>query len=242
MTVRDSHYRAKQAFRARGLVDLDRLVGGIEAEIDALLERREPVRILELGCGYGTALLELAARYGSRVELHGINRDAHDGDRAVLERNATERGLVTEGSRQSFAWPALHFGDVARGLPLADASIDLAYSQVAWRYFGNKLFVLQEVVRVLAAGGIAKIDADEIQHSLPPEYARLVEIWDAGRIVPFRAYLQRFGADLVPAPEGEYVRLGKCAGFAADVELVQELDVARLHADWDGVKCVYRLR
>ena len=239
MTVRDSHYRDKQPFRARGLADLDRLVGGVVSEIDALLARREPVRVLELGCGYGTALLELASHYGARVELLGVNRYPHDGDHDVLVRNAAERGIATGAG---FAWPTLHHGDVARGLPFAERSIDFVYSQVAWLYFGDKLAVLRDVVRVLADDGVAKIDADELRANLPPEYARLVEIWEDGRLVTFREYLRRFGADLVPAPEGEYVRLRKCEGFAGDVECVAELDLERLHAHWDGVKCVYRVR
>jgi SAM-dependent methyltransferase len=241
MTVRDSHYREKQPFRARGLRELDRLIGGVEAEIDALLARREPVRILELGCGYGTALLELAARYGRRVELHGLNRHAHDGDHAVLVRNATERGLVAEGAEDAFPWPALHFGDVARGLPFTERSFDLVYSQVAWLYFGNKLGVLQDVMRVLDDDGIAKIDADEIRPGLPAEYARLVEIWQDGRLVTFGDYLRRYGGDLVAAPHGEYARFGRCPRFGEDLERVLDVDLEQVDPNWDGVKCVYRV-
>ena len=239
MTLRDSHFREKLPFRARGLADLERLVGGVRGEIDALLAKRAPVRVLELGCGYGTALLELAEHYGARVELFGLNRHPHDGDHEVLVRNAALRGIATG---PGFAWPTIHHGDVARGLPFADRSIDLVYSQVAWLYFGDKLGVLRDVVRVLADDGVAKIDADELRTHLPPEYARLVEVWDDGRLVTFREYLRRFGADLVAAPEGEYVRLRKCEGFADDVECVLELDLERVHAHWDGIKCVYRAR
>ena len=59
--VRDAHYRAKLAFRARGLADLARHAGGIEADIERRLAARGHVRILELGCGYGTALLDFTA-------------------------------------------------------------------------------------------------------------------------------------------------------------------------------------
>src|SRR5512142_1763286 len=89
-SVRESHYREKLVHRARGLRDLDRLVGGVVDDIDAMLARRATVRVLELGCGYGTALLELRARYGGRVELHGLNRFASDGAADVLYRNALD--------------------------------------------------------------------------------------------------------------------------------------------------------
>jgi hypothetical protein len=95
-------------------------------------------------------------------------------------------------------------------------------------------------MRVLAPDGLAKIDADELRPGLPPEYRRLVEIWEDGRLVPFGAYAREFGVELVAAPSGQYLSFGKCARFAEDVVLVTELDLASIHAHWDGVKCVYR--
>lgn len=234
--ISDAHYREKLVHRGRGLADLDRLVGGVCAEIEALLARRAPARILELGCGYGTALLELRARYGDRVELHGLNRQAGDGNREILLRNATERGLRNAG-----ALPALHFADVADGLPFANAAFDVVFSQVVWLYLPNKIAVLREIERVLADDGLAKIDVDEVRPGLPAEYARLVEIWESGRLLPLREYAQRFAMTLAPAPEGEYLRFGKCPGFGDDLELVCEIDLSRLHTEWDGIKCVYRV-
>jgi SAM-dependent methyltransferase len=236
--ISEERFRRKLPFRARGLDALERHVGAIVAEVDARLARRGPVRILELGCGWGTALLELRARYGARVELHGLNRVPDDGDSDVLLRNAAEGGLPLDAA----SLPALHYADVARGLPFPDGRFDIVYSQVAWLYFANKVGVLQEVIRVLADGGLAAIDADELRSNLPPEYARLVEIWEDGRLVPLGAYVSRFGMALASAPEGAALRLHKCVGFGDDLDLVAEIDTNRLHAHWDGIKCVYRLR
>lgn len=237
--MRDEHYRAKQRHRARGVDDLERRVGPVIAEIDARLARRDVVRVLELGCGYGTALLELRARYGDRVDLHGVNRLPGDGDRAILLRNAAERGLTGNGKLADCAWPSLVHADVAAGLPFPDDAFDLVVSQVAWLYFGNKITVLRDVMRVLRDDGIAKIDADEVRTELPAEYARLVEIWEDRRLLPFGDYLRRFGMGFAAAPEGEYLRLGKAATFGDDLRRVFEIDLAALHAHWDGIKCVY---
>lgn len=239
--LRDAHFRAKRDHRGRGVGDLERTVGGVIAEIDARLERQDVVRVLELGCGYGTALLELRARYGRHVELHGLNRLRNDGDAEVLLRNARERKLL-ETSLEAAPLPSLVHGDVAHGLPFPDASFDLVYSQVAWLYFGNKVGVVRDVMRVLRNDGIAKIDADDVRTGLPAEYARLVEIWENGTLVAFRDYVRRYGFGFEPAPDGEYLRFGKLRAFGEELQPVVEIDLAALHAHWDGVKCVYRVQ
>jgi SAM-dependent methyltransferase len=239
---RDSHYHAKLAHRARGLRDADLRVGGVEDEIDARIAQGHIVRVLELGCGYGTALLELRARYGARVELHGLNRAYDDGNAEILARNAADRLLfdaATDGARDL---PSIVHGDIADGLPFADDYFDVVYSQVAWLYFGRKIDVLRETMRVLRSDGLAKIDADELRPGLPAEYARLVEIWDDEVLVPFAAYLDRHAMALAAAPEGHYIRFGKVASFGADLEPVFEIDLATINPHWDGIKCVYRLR
>jgi SAM-dependent methyltransferase len=241
MMVRDAHYRAKLPHRARGIADLDRHVGGIDAEIAARLAEGGRVRILELGCGYGTALLELRARYGNRVELCGLNRVPGDGDAQTLLRSARERRIFGDADVDAGDLPTIAYGDAAAGLPFPNDYFDLVVSQVAWLYFGRKIAVIRDVIRVLRTDGLAKIDADEVRPGLPPEYARLVEIWEDGALLPFGAYLSRHAMALAPAPEGHYLRFGKVPSFGEDLEPVFELDLATLHAHWDGIKCVYRI-
>ena len=233
----EARFERKRAHRARGLADLVRHVGDLCGEIDARLERQERVNVLELGCGYGIALLDLVARYGERVRAVGVGLRAQDGDREILRREAVARGIAG-----ATPLPALVYADVAAGLPFADGRFDLVASQVAWLYFGNKIGVVRETMRVLAPGGIAMIDADETLASVPAEYARLVEIWEDGALVPFGEYLRRHGGGLADAPDGTCLRFGKAEGFGRELEPVLEIDLARLHAHWDGVKCVYRRR
>jgi hypothetical protein len=88
--------------------------------------------------------------------------------------------------------------------------------------------------------GLAKIDAEELRCDLPPEYRRLVEIWRDGVQVPFGDYLRRFGMAFAPCVEGEYLRFEKAPTFGEDLERIFEIDLNRLHAQWNGIKCVYR--
>ena len=239
--MQDSRYQAKRVFRTRGHEDLLKQVGGIFAEIDERLRRQEVVSVLELGCRYGTVLLELRKRYGRRVALQGINRRQRDGDPEAFLRNGIERGLIAADAPLTEPLPAITYADVADGLPFKDESFDLVYSQVAWLYFANKIAVIREVSRVLRNDGLAKIDADELRPDLPAEYRRLVEIWHDGKLVPFGEYLRRFGMALELAPEGEYLRFGKSPRFGEDLRLVFQLDLHELDERWNGTKCVYRL-
>jgi hypothetical protein len=68
-----------------------------------------------------------------------------------------------------------------------------------------------------------------------------VEIWQRDRLVPLGEYLGRFGGAFIPAAEGECLRVRKAAGFGDDLERVCEIDVSTINADWDGIKCVYRM-
>ena len=239
--IQETRYRTKQPFRTRGHADLVLRVGGVFADIDERLLRQPVVRLLELGCGYGTTLLELRQRYGPRVELYGINRRQRDGDADAMLRNGTERGLIAPGVAPADPLPAITYVDVADGLPFADGRFDIVYSQVAWLYFGNKVAVLREVSRVLRDEGLAKIDADELRHDLPPEYGRLVEIWQEGRLVPFGDYLRPFGMAFVPAAQGEYLRFGKSPRFGEDLVQIFQVELGEICAHWSGIKCVYRL-
>jgi SAM-dependent methyltransferase len=239
--IQESRYRTKQSFRTRGHAELVQRVGGVYAEIDDRLRRQDLVRVLELGCGFGTVLLELRQRYGPQVALHGINRRPRDGDADALLRNGIERNLIAPGGPLTDPLPTVAFGDVAEGLPFPDGSFDIVYSQVAWLYFGNKVGVLRDVIRVLRDDGLAKIDADELRLELPPEYRRLIEIWHEGRLIPFGDYLRRYDMAFVPAAEGEYVRISKSAHFGDDLELAFQVELGEICANWNGIKCVYRM-
>ena len=238
-TLRDEVFRKKLAHRGRGVADLEQRVGPVCAEIEARLVRQGVVRILEIGAGYGTTLLELRARYGARVALHALNREPRDGNAEIFLRNAADRGLPVDDAGPERALPAVSYADVATGLPFADESFDLVVSQVAWLYFGNKIGVVRDVMRVLAHDGLAKIDADELHPKLPPEYARLVEIWQDGWLVPFGDYLHRFDVGFADASDGEYLHVEKREGFGDDLTPLFEIDTHRVYPHFDGIKCVY---
>lgn len=240
--IEESRYLLKQPFRTRGHAQLVMRAEGIFSDIDTRLQCRDRVRVLELGCGFGTVLLELRQRYGPRVDLHGINRRTRDGDIDTLLRNGYESRLIEPSVNLMTSLPMISYVDVAKGLPFPDDSFDIVFSQVSWRYFGNKVGVLREISRTLRDDGLAKIDADELRPSLPEEYRRLVEIWKNGRLIPFGEYIKAFGMSLLPTEMGEYLRFGKLRGFGDNLEPVLEINLSEIQDRWNGIKCVYRMK
>ncbi len=101
-------------FKGRGLAELEARVGNVCAVIDDALESGIRPRILEIGPGFGTALLELDQAYGERVELFGINLSERDGSSHSLSINLNRIGSNASGSRRL---PLIVYGDVAERIP-----------------------------------------------------------------------------------------------------------------------------
>jgi ubiquinone/menaquinone biosynthesis C-methylase UbiE len=97
-----------------------------------------PRRILDVGCGTGYALRQLAARLPEAQELTGV--DPAPGMIRVA------RGLGTD--------PRLRFvPGTAERLPAADGSVDLVISTTSFDHWADQQAGLAECARVLAPGG-----------------------------------------------------------------------------------------
>jgi SAM-dependent methyltransferase len=104
----------------------------------ALARRPAPGRILDVGCGTGLLLRELARRLPGAAGLTGI--DAAGGMIAQASANAGD--------------PRLSFvRGVAERLPFPDATFDLVISTTSFDHWADQLAGLTECHRVLAPGG-----------------------------------------------------------------------------------------
>ena len=62
--------RAKGLFGKKGA---EGRVGDVVKYIKQLLKKKKQIKVLEVGTGYGRALLELKKIFGEKIETHGIN-------------------------------------------------------------------------------------------------------------------------------------------------------------------------
>jgi malonyl-CoA O-methyltransferase len=134
--VRQAFGRAAETYEAHAV---------LQAEVAArLLERldgveMQPARVLDAGCGPGAGAAALHARYAD-AEVIALD----------LASPMTRRAALRAGAPPAFACIA---ADV-QALPLADASIDLVYSNLCLQWCDDPGLALPECGRVLRPGGL----------------------------------------------------------------------------------------
>jgi ubiquinone/menaquinone biosynthesis C-methylase UbiE len=141
------------------------LLFGVRRLHRALLDQAAPAagqRVLEIGCGTGNLLRELARRSGGAagLELAGIDPDPDALRRA--RRKAARAGLTVD-YRQAYA------GD----LPFGDGSVDVVLSSLMLHHLDEtgRDRALREAWRVLRPGGrlhVVDIDGHGLSMSLEP--------------------------------------------------------------------------
>jgi ubiquinone/menaquinone biosynthesis C-methylase UbiE len=139
-----SRYRDVQAFNVRADRYEDGLLGQMHHEIVwrtvdlALAWAPSPGRVLDIGCGTGLLLRELARRLPDSCELTGVDAAA---------------GMV-EAARSGQRGPRLSYllGRAER-LPFCDSSFDLVISTTSFDHWSDQAAGLAECRRVLAPGG-----------------------------------------------------------------------------------------
>jgi malonyl-CoA O-methyltransferase len=151
------------------------------------LIRLEPGRIADIGCGRGAGSGALALRWPAAAclaidlslgMLRHLPRPAGGlGARAgawLARAGARLRGVATPGAQ-----PLPVAADTTR-LPLASASVDLVWSNLAWHQFPDPPAVLAEWYRVLRPGGLLMFSAFGVDtlRALPGAWPGLVAFPD----------------------------------------------------------------
>ncbi|SDJ40960.1 malonyl-ACP O-methyltransferase [Billgrantia gudaonensis] len=144
-TPTDWPRRVAHAF-SRAAPDYARLASAQHAMGERLWSRlpERATRILDLGCGPGQWSARLAERYAPDGHVTGL--DLAQGMLAVARRG--------QGSGRRVSWLCADAG----ALPLADASHDLVFSNLAIQWCPDLDEVLAELYRILRPGGLALIN------------------------------------------------------------------------------------
>ncbi len=178
----------------------------LQAAVDALLATRRPVHVLEIGCGAGRALMELALAFRhAPVRFFAINKEPGKplASSADLLGVARQYGLDVDSGTPP-ALPELFFYD-ATTLHFTDDSIDLIYLSSVARFIERKAEFIEEVCRVLTPGGVALIQLSKSGWDYPAgearddllltPYASRMVLTYGNELVPLPAYLGRFSKE-----------------------------------------------
>ena len=132
-------------------------------------------RVLDLGCGFGAATLELAALGELRVVGLDSDRDVLTAARRISETVGLRVGLPSGSTTFSS-------GDVY-SIPFPNGSFDVVYSRFVFQHLEHPELAASEVARVLAPGGTACIvDVDDgLSISEPPPSAAFERLGSALR-------------------------------------------------------------
>jgi ubiquinone/menaquinone biosynthesis C-methylase UbiE/uncharacterized protein YbaR (Trm112 family) len=117
----------------------------LEREIDARFGSSSDLDVLEIGCGTGLTLDELA--HNPKRHLFG------------LDFSSTMLGEASTRARTATNPPTLLLGNAVE-LPFADASFDVVYATRFIHQFphADKLRIAKEIARVLRPGGLAALE------------------------------------------------------------------------------------
>ncbi len=141
---------------------------GQRRETRALLQLKPGEAILDVGCGPGFLLAEMAAEVGGSGKLSGID-SSPDMIALAHQRGA---GIATLDLQQADAL----------ALPFADAAFDVVVSTQVYEYIADIAGALREAVRVLRPGGRLLIVATDWESSVwsnsdEARMARVLEAW-----------------------------------------------------------------
>ena len=140
--------------------------------------RREPLRLLDLGCGGGLMTQPYASLRISRHPILALGVDPSRTSLAAGRRHAAAQA-VAETEVPSWRPPHYLMG-VGERLPVADGSLDAVCSADALEHVADLPSVLDEVARVLRPGG--RFVFDTINRTW---MSRLVMIWAAQNVLRF---------------------------------------------------------
>lgn len=227
--------------RSLGLEGALGRIGNLTNYVKQILKRKSKVKVLEVGCGYGRALLELKKIFGDRIEIAGTNLEK-EYNLALTKKYAISQGLFF-GDKNL---PKIYALDAGKKLPFKNKSFDFIFCQATMQYISDKILFIQETNRVLTKEGMAVLELQEFRDDHPREYRDMIEVWDNGKKVNILSHLKKFKNIQIKKSTGRcwhYLIMKKNSNFNLNLRFVYFINLGEISPSpifWGG-KSVYVL-
>lgn len=235
--------------RIRGLAAADKRFQGDLTRLlsHAGFENGQSGKILEIGCGYGRALLDITCLAGDQVSLTGINLE-HWYDSCLVKEFAADQGFTSDQAARL----DIIAHDVDRGLPFPEADFDLVFSVATMHSVRDKIGLLKDINRVLCESGMAIIDLSLPRNELikpdmrgtpmPEQFRDRLEIWSSGKKISVHDWLDGFDNIRVAHTQTDsYIVMTRDPKFTPEARLVASIPLHDIYESWWGYQSIYKL-
>jgi ubiquinone/menaquinone biosynthesis C-methylase UbiE len=231
--------RAKGLFGEKGA---EGRCGNVPNYIKEILKKKKKVKILEVGTGYGRALLELKQIFGEQIETYGVNLEK-DWNISLCKKYALQEGFSSKDLPNK-----IYILDAAKKLPFKSGSFDFIFNPATMQYLSDKINFIEEVHRILTKEGIATLELEEYRETHPEEYQNLIEVWNkGGKRIDILNYLKTFNNIEVKKSKNRpwhYVLIKKTKKFNLDLKLIKAINLEEIAPSpifW-GTKSIYVIK
>ncbi len=223
--------------RAQGLDGAKGRIGNITKQIKEILKKKKKIKILEIGAGFGRALLELKQIFGKRVEVFGTNYESK-WNQKLTQKYALDQKFSKKEIPKIYTKI-----DAGEKLPFKSSNFDFVFCQATMQYILDRAFFIEEVNRILTKEGFGILELQEYRSDHPKEYENLIEVWDNGKRIDFLKHLKKFKNIQIKKSKGRdwhYVIMKKIKNLDLGLKLVHCIDLENdIYSGWWGKKVIY---
>lgn len=221
--------------RASGLKESKGRIGDITKNIKELLKKKKRIKILEIGAGYGTTLLELKTIFRKKIETFRTNYE-----KDWNQKLTNEYALSQDFSKDKI--PKIYIKiDAGKKLPFRNKSFDFVFCQATMQYIIDRALFIEEVNRILTNQGIAVLELQEYRSDHPKKYENLIEVWNNDKKIDFLKYLKKFKNIRIKKSKDRdwhYIIMRKAKKLDLSLKLIRYVDLEKDFGLW-GKKVIY---